>query len=779
MAGAGPEFDTLVNDLLTDPEGAQKVVDNLDLEPEDLARLVSKLNPHVSIGGPPRDPEKPRLAALAYTNLREDFIRRFTMTGMVGFLFQMLKEWETPVESRRWTPPRLARKAGKAEPFTLSELRTYANEINAMVEQAEIASGAFEKLQEEVQQYGKERATFTEEEMVAVRRATGAKPLKGDSDVKIDAEKEASVGARVRKLQELLSSTRSAEDDLWGIRYGITALLRNAGIEADIRTPATEKAAMQFSGTRAKIESDPDRHKSLLPAGAQEFPKDRAKQIITEFLQNYFEFDPSAHVRGAYDQTVIEPKLERRDVAGLPERVFVDPFDEDRLPFRTLVAKTPPRSTVEADGPHLKMLLNCPAQGRQQHMYNTLCHLLGDPAVQTLAEHILGGPAAGDPDRLERWRRMMLPEIVRPHVPAVPPQDTFHRWNYYMEVNMEALRVATESIYHEKPGIDFALGLMDYHQADSPDDARAWGEKFRDENQDRVSSDIKVVEFGAWTLLGDFEGNRKNINFFNRHTDILERILKRHEEDKKMGSLLMRQRVRKAKAANIKEAGPDAPGLAEYRGGEFNAVAATGAQEALSATDRLRLERAQGDLKAARELEYYDEHKRTVDRLTAEGNLRELKKEEKAELDFALAEMEKAREMHEVPDDAIQVDVWNVSHEKGTFDRTKMYTKAVKLDEAIEDLSLTRNNAKVLAAREAKDPYAAYPPSARKAAREARARGQDAPPLAPFAQDFLAQEEAQGEGAPDAAPAAAGAKPPAPLGAEAIDAAIAAMEKTR
>ena len=65
-----------------------------------------------------------------------------------------------------------------------------------------------------------------------------------------------------------------------------------------------------------------------------------------------------------------------------------------------------------------------------------------------------------------------------------------------------------------------------------------------------------------WTVLADYKKNRENIDFYNRHTEVLKRIMDQHEQDKKLGKDLMNKRVKKAKSKNIEEMGKDAEILA-------------------------------------------------------------------------------------------------------------------------------------------------------------------------------------------------------------------------
>jgi hypothetical protein len=720
---AGSSLDALVGELMSNPEKALTV----DLSDEDLLALQRRIDPYARIAGPGTGPaEQVKVAAASYTNLSEDYIRRFTMTGMIAFIWRMFDEWTVDATDRRWKP---AKAKGERAPFTTTDLEQRVDALKGLVEALKEAELDFETAKKIAQEYNEKELTFSAEEMKAANEAAKASET-GRTDT---------VFTKMQNMQALLDATKMADDRFQGLRYAITLEMRNMGLEADLRISETEKVAMQHPKSRRIIQEEPNRYRGLLPGGQQEMPETRAKGLIKAFISNLFEYNPDAHVRKAYDEMVVDVK--RTTIEGLTEQVLVDPTDPQRIPLQTLLAEKAPTSTVALDQEPLKAILGARTVLEQQRDYNTLCRLLHEPRIADVARYMLAAPE-DDGDRLERWRRMLLPTLAADVIPVIPPQDTHHRFNYYLEVNMEAIREATNSIYHDKPGLDFALHLMD-STTGTQEEVDEWGERFRDANQDNVISGIKLIRFGGWTLLGDFERNREKANIYNRHTDILAKILRRHEEDQKFGELMMRQRVRKAKAENIAQEGPDAPGLGDYKAQH----PVRGATEALTAVERRRLERAQGNLKVARELEYYETHEKRVKELEQAARLRELTMDEQRELKDSLEEMKKAEEMLDVPDDAIQVDVWSMNPKEGTAAKTKFYTKATTAT-AQEDEQLSAENdaraAAIAAAGSIKPrPEDFYPEGSRDLARAAFAAGKTAPDLAPFAQDFLAKDLAR------------------------------------
>jgi hypothetical protein len=705
------DIDSLIKDLRSDPEKAL----TLDLTDEQLLTLQARINPYARLAGPAPDKEKTRLVAACFTNLREDYMRRFVTTAMVGFVMRMAREWETPVETRRWTPPKIAKKTADKKPFSIEELEQRLAMFQATVVAAKAAKAAVDEAVADAKKYDSERMTFTEEEVKAARK---------ELDDGIVETKDA-ISRNIREFNGLLKKAEEADGRLHGIMYTATLEIRNAGISADHRLGATEKAAMKFKNAWQVIEAIPDRHQGLLPGGQQEVPKKLAAVIVREFLENYFEFDPDAHVRQAYEDVKIEPRLKRKDVAGLPESVIYDPFDPYRIPIKTLLAAAPPQSTVPSDVKPLSLIVESPSMLDRQRVYNTVCHLLRDPAAAKIAKYVLADDSA-DPDRVERWTQMMFPVIAKDAAPAIPPQDTFHRFEYYTTVNMEAIREITSSIYPEKVDLDFAISLMDVKEG-TAEELEVWKTNYRDQYQDRVVSDIKFIQTGGWTLAADFKANRERVNVYNKQTTILEDILTRHEQDRKLGGELMRKRVKRTKAKNIEECGPDAQGLSNYKH-EFPTDAPAG----LSGADRRRLEKAKGNLKAARELEYIEGHEEIVRKLKDIAHLRSLDDTETATLKKSLEEINKAKEMLDVPDGAIQIDVWGPDAETGEFGKTKFYSES----ESMSTLTSSMSKAARAAARGGEvpeNPLDHYPEKTKDRITEALVSGAPLPALAPFA----------------------------------------------
>ena len=203
-----------------------------------------------------------------------------------------------------------------------------------------------------------------------------------------------------------------------------------------------------------------------------------------------------------------------------------------------------------------------------------------------------------------------------------PPADVFYHLNRYQNNHYEQLREVTTALYNEKPDIEYSV--IYYEPFKNEDLAR----EHKIKHEGEFKAEVLTITNNGITLVGSFKENRERIDFYNKHTEILKRMMDQMETDHKLGKDLMEKQVRAQKAKNILESGPDAPGLRQY----------------------------------ARDLG-------TVESLGAKQVLSEGEKDE-------LANAKLGVEMAEVPDDAIQVDVFFTDKETSEMKKTKFYTQA-------------------------------------------------------------------------------------------------------
>ena len=643
-----PEFDQLLSDISENPDA----ILTKDISYERLLELQKAINPYATAPNVIKPGGVKKTAMVSHINLRAEYIKRFTVTGVIGFLFRAHDEWEVPAELRRWVSKAAARRE-RAERKERAGLTHYAPgdlvEITkTMLELAQLAQAA------DAEAAG----------LVAAARAADAAFLVAD----LGGEKSP---AEVAGLKKAAAAALLAADGALararGLLYAATHTVRRFGGECDRRIDGLAALVRQHKSGREVLDKHPVKREA---PGQQEMPAAAAKKIIGGFLRAWFEFNPDAHVRSAYDK--VDSKLPRGKVA-VPGSGVVEagsPYDAPAL--AAVRAAAPPRAP--ADRAPFAALTGT----REAHA--AAVHVLRNPDVAAALKHALKAPGL--------FRAYLLPVAktspARPAVDVVPPQDTFHRLSYYMEVNMEELRAATDAIYHERPDLDSTLMIYDVFEG-TPTEVEKKAAAFRDRRIEEVISDIKAVDVGAWTFLADFKQNREKIDFYNKHTDVLKQILDRHASDKEIGKDLMRQRVRNVKEQNIREAGPDAPGLRDYKAGSTGSkLGGLGAEVVISREEMFRLERAKGNKKAAQELEVIDESRATIRDLSAQAKVRDLLPEEARRLKEAQRDLVTAQEMIEVPDDAIQVDVFTHDTKSGGFGKTKFYTKSETPEDRME-----------------------------------------------------------------------------------------------
>jgi hypothetical protein len=386
------------------------------------------------------------------------------------------------------------------------------------------------------------------------------------------------------------------------------------------------------------------------------------KSLLNIFLDDLFKFDPNKHVRSA---TIDESKIEEEIKVIANNNIIIDAKDPSRLPLKTLLSKNITRLPEHNDAYSTIV--------RTQENYNTVCKVLSDPDLLEATKVAI--------DSTEEFKIYLFPiksDEVLPATEILPPTDVFYRWTYYTQVNYEELRKITETLYLDRPDLDFLIGAWDTFEG-HPDKVAEEFNKYCKRHQNEFVADIKSIEFGEWTFIADFKKNRSKINIENKNTEVLKRILDRHEEDKKLGTELMKNRIKQKKAKNIAEDGPDAEGLSNYISGKRGST--LGMEKGLSNEEILRLEKAKGSLKAAKELENLDYLKSEEEKFKEILLTRELKESERLRYEALKEQLRLAREMIEVPDDGVQVDVFVNDPNAGTFNKSSFYTKSEELSD--------------------------------------------------------------------------------------------------
>lgn len=142
---------------------------------------------------------------------------------------------------------------------------------------------------------------------------------------------------------------------------------------------------------------------------------------------------------------------------------------------------------------------------------------------------------------------------------VAPPNDTFVRFDKYLSINHDDIRKLTNDLYNVKPDLEHAMIIYDV--VDSQDEAQKWIAK----NGSTSKFDIISFNLNTWTLLGDFKQNRERIEYYNKHNQIIKRMLEQAEKDNVLGEDMLKKRVKTQKIKSTKVFGKDDEKLKTYQ----------------------------------------------------------------------------------------------------------------------------------------------------------------------------------------------------------------------
>jgi hypothetical protein len=380
--------------------------------------------------------------------------------------------------------------------------------------------------------------------------------------------------------------------------------------------------------------------------------KDQIKSIIKLFLDRNFNFNPDLHVRHAGRATGTESKTAVKDKEAVAKEIL-------SIRDRCSNAKTLdlPLSKKITESMQEKYLSFIPAEHQEAFKkdllmlekttsdYSTLvaacakdssnaisaCIKMVEEAKlnEAMADEV--GIFAKNRSRLDTLRSLLetnvetkLAETGKYTVNNLPPAEVFHHWDRYLSNHYEVIRDIVAALYYDQPDLEFAVQFFD---AFSGERAEEEAKKHRFMHEAAMICPMLTVETGRWALLGPFKENRDKVEFYSKNAEILKKIMDQTEADNKLGGQIVKRVVHREKAKNIRDFGPDDKGLEEYK-------------SIVGTIDRLKTKPA-------------------------------LTKEEKDKLEEAY----RAKEMLEVPDNAIQMDVYK-PNEEGKIIKDKIYIEA-------------------------------------------------------------------------------------------------------
>ncbi len=345
--------------------------------------------------------------------------------------------------------------------------------------------------------------------------------------------------------------------------------------------------------------------------------KKSAKGLIKQFLDRNFEYNPDYHLRGAHTENKKDPERMSKD--EVIRKYCALPVIDSKLEAKS-------NETFNYMKNHIMNIYQASTEATQ--CVHNILRVVLDPTISREDQQgILLKKYATMKNITEDLQKIAEPLGTVGVLSALkhnPPADVFHQFDRYLTNHYEQIREVVQALYDEKPDIEYSAIVYDSFKTSEA------AREHRIQHESEFRTEVLTLENSCVQLIGPFKENRQRVDFYNKNTEVMKRMMEQLESDHKLGADLMNKQVKSQKKKNIMEAGPDAPGLAEYSRA-MNVVAELGAKKVLT--------------------------KEEAEAIAAQKKIAQDIKED-----------------YEVPDDAIQVDMF--FPQDGKLAKTKFYTQA-------------------------------------------------------------------------------------------------------
>jgi len=604
----------------TDADLQKRIVDKLtEQEVTDLRKFKNPLKKPVLDGG------NPRYLLFSLINLEEKYMRRLTMTSLIGFLYRMLDEYtpksceELPSEEdpsfsrplservrafKEQRPLRVLEEEIAAADARLAELEVaLAAPVPPAVDGAVVESGDSESLPPAVDlpALRLEAARLLKARLLARAKLLNLRKSRAKARLTRlkDSSKERLLELDVQK--SALELTRQAHS------LAVTRQQKRAQIETlddaeRAKFAHTDQLAVLgkrdqglFRAAKGHVEALDPEHRPRIEAKLRQLLPPADWKLSPEV----FAGEVRAAAGQIAHQEAIVARLSRETEAMRDELASLElALASIRGDLSALVAEYNKRSNYQGSAKQHPLRTALPEERLQEPseaeylaMVQEVKATLGIPQTREEAaeayrdqvgafldhylrynpdNHVVCAYAPNyDPEKgplpaaeAERLRLAKEGEYERI---LVPPADTFARWHRYEENHYEALRQATDDIYSERSDLEFAIVPYHSFEAKSDEEARKIGKEWERKHAGEFEASVLSARFFRWNILAPFEQNREVRDFYSKDTEVIKRILDAHQEDEKMGMRLMKDRAERMKRENTAKEGPDAPGLSSAR----------------------------------------------------------------------------------------------------------------------------------------------------------------------------------------------------------------------
>lgn len=595
-AVAGKELDDDLTKLWNimqnaDAKTREKIIKNL---PEKTVYLLrTKSNPYKK---PVYKGNKNKLLCFNVINLREKYLQRLAMTSLIGFTYRMLDEFEPPgakefesqvdakfakvfnvrqAEAIRSLPEKRYREI-------IKRLRTEIAESSADVDAVKLKLTYHDfylnqaKLNVHSQHYlGKDRDAVKlklDMERVDLDRAETIKKTierrlvvaERKRGLKAIFDKTPDGVANLKKLEQEPAKHERGEIPDYAHEDPVKCILTD--FDKTISIESFDKIISNRKNDAKLIEDDLVKLNTRCNEFQTEFDSlnERIKRLIAQFRQ----------LKTDYNKHFKPDSTHPLDVELKPYELSDNEYDEIVQQTKKEVGIEKTREEfIEERRSHVQDFLD------EYFVYNPDNHVqcaykpnYDDPLRTPLKTAWVKYHEDGDQEsyqssldqynkRVEEYRVIKEAEHERK---LIPPDDTFFRWQRYVDNNYEELRQATDDIYCEKSDVEFSIVPLATFEGPAEEievQAAEWQRKYAEE----FEGDVYQATFGVHNMLGSWSQNRERRDFYTKNSEILKRIIQQNEDDQKMGKRLMKERSDKKRKENETETGEHASGLKDYR----------------------------------------------------------------------------------------------------------------------------------------------------------------------------------------------------------------------
>ena len=313
--------------------------------------------------------------------------------------------------------------------------------------------------------------------------------------------------------------------------------------------------------------------------------KAQTREVIGEFLASMFAFDPDKHIRRApttFSASALDVITQTARAKDAEVAKYVDSV---RAASAARSAHCARSACTEDYAAHIDE--SASIMHRAINLFDGAIKAASCASAAPLPDLVRAARMATEArDLIAPMINTRLTDETSGALATLPPADLYYHFSRYIDSHYEHLRLMTDELYFPNPDIDNIM--MFYDSFPTQEEAQ----EFVRVHEAEFSAEPLVVENGAVTILGPFRENRERVDFYNKNTEVLRVMMEQITKDQKIGTAITNKTIDASKRKNVREAGPDDPGLEQYieaRG----IVAAMGKKPHLSREDREKLAAAE------------------------------------------------------------------------------------------------------------------------------------------------------------------------------------------